>query len=157
MIRQAITVSLMLASCGVFAVGGGSDDWVGEYSYFESAGTTVGGSPIMMNIKLTIKNDDPKSKCILEASGYQTDETLYCTASATNNTLTLFFKSFDTGSTTNEFDVEPYKAGEKLFTLERKSISGKQDKFIPTWASYLPFGDGEAKAGEYFEKSPGTK
>jgi hypothetical protein len=46
--------------------------WVGEYVYETAAGQTAGGSPITMQLTLTVKNTGLNDACRFKAEGFQT-------------------------------------------------------------------------------------
>jgi hypothetical protein len=128
--------------------------WYGQYEYFSSGGETVGGSQIMLDITLKIDKQGGKESCQLNADGYQTYDRILCTTAVKNNRLTLQFKSYADGKIANEIGVERYKVGETLFSLEKSSATNdkKQNRYIPHWGAYTPFGIKRKNMKDYFEK-----
>lgn len=52
----------------------------------------------------------------------------------------------------NAIDLEIYKVGETLFTLEKVKAKNKEIHYVPHWASYTVFDD-MSKVKEYFKKT----
>jgi hypothetical protein len=148
---------LILGACMVATAcmaSNAENDWHGQYEYFASGGETVGGSQIMLDITLKIGKQGLKEICELELSGFQRYETLLCTAAINKNQMTIQFKSYEDGRIVNKSDVEVYKVGETLFSLEKYSATNekKQNRYIPRWGAYTPFGIKRKSMKDYFEK-----
>lgn len=145
----ALVMGLMIAACvGNDAIG----QWDGEYQYSAYGGQTGGGSPITMRLTLTIKKFSSNGSCLLHAAGFQTLETIVCTATENGKKLDVNFKSYDDGRVLNGYDVARYKVGELLFTLEEVEGKNKEIRYVPRWASYMVFDD-MSKVKEYFKKT----
>lgn len=126
--------------------------WSGEYRYEAYGGQTFGGSPITINMALTIKKSGSKESCLLHADGFQRLDRIICTANEKGNKLEVKFKSYSDGRTVNAIDLEIYKVGETLFTLEKVEGKNKEIRYVPRWGSYMVFDD-MSKVKEYFKKT----
>lgn len=124
--------------------------WDGEYSYGGYGGRTAGGSPIMMDITVSINSPKFKQACVFQAMGFQTDTNIFCTAAIKSDVLEVQFKSYDDGGILNGYGNERYKVGEVLLTL--KQPKDKKNQYAVRWGSYVPFDD-MSQADKYFEKS----
>ena len=146
-----LNVFMVATAC---MAGGTENVWYGEYSYYASGGQTAGGSQIMMDITLKIDKQGGKESCELNADGYQTYDRILCTTAMDKNRLTLQFKSYPDGKIVNPIGVVEYKVGETLFSLEKSTAKNekKQNRYIPHWGTYTPFGDERKNTKDYFEK-----
>lgn len=133
---------------------GKKNAWDGVYTFFASGGKTVGGSPIMLSMKLTIDSQHSDKGCRLNADGFQTYHRFICTYSVDKNQLRVAFKSYDNGKTVNEIGVTVYNVGQTLFTLEKEDANSanKSARYLARWGAYLPFGLERKNAKDYFEK-----
>ncbi len=122
--------------------------WDGEYQFAGLGGETGGGSPIMMDITLTIKKSGSDGYCLLHADGFQTTDRIVCALTDTGNKLDVRFKSYEDGKILNGHNVAVYKVGEVLLVLEKAEGKDKKTRYIPHWASYVPF-DNMEKGGKY--------
>ncbi|MBI3561064.1 MAG: hypothetical protein HY080_05040 [Gammaproteobacteria bacterium] len=121
--------------------------WHGEYFYESAGGHTAGGSPITMEMTLTINKPEADDACLFHAVGFQTDMTIVCTVTASDNKLEVKFKKYGEAS----FLMIEYKIGEVLFSLEKVAVKGKESRYVPHWVSYEPFDD-MSNAKGYFKK-----
>ncbi len=130
------------------------NEWHGKYDSYVSGGKTAGGSPIMMSIKLKIEKQGSKEFCELHADGFQTNETIFCTTAMNKNQLMILFKSHEDGRIINRSDVEEFKVGETLFSLEKVATKNKKKpvRYITHWGAYTPFGLERKNVKDYFEK-----
>ena len=88
---------------------------------------------------------------VITSSGFQTDETLLCDAKVEGNRVELLFKSYPNGHTVNEYEVERYKKGARMLTLEISKLNGKT-RILTYWGAFTP-NDEHAKSGRvYFKK-----
>lgn len=133
-----LAIGLMVAACTTSAATG---PWDGEYQFAGLGGETGGGSPIMMDITLTIKKSGSDGYCFLYADGFQTTDRIVCSLTDNGNKLEVKFKSYEDGKILNGHNVAVYKVGEILFVLEKKEGKDKKIRYIPHWASYVPFDD----------------
>lgn len=141
-----LAVGLMIAACTANETVG---PWDGEYQFAGLGGKTGGGSPIMMEIILTINKSGSNEYCKLHMQGFQKDEIIFCLLTGSDNKLEVKFKTYGDGRVLNAYDVERYKVGEVLFVLEKAEGKDKKTRYIPHWASYVPF-DNMEKGGKYF-------
>jgi hypothetical protein len=125
--------------------------WPGRYEYVDSAGQTAAGTGIVVTYRLEISNAEP-SRAILRIVGFQTDQALRCSISATSGEMTARFLNYEDGGATNEFGVAVYQPGQALFTLE----PGKDTRDLVTnWLALKPAGI-HGSSGKYFEKARST-
>ena len=129
-------VSLMATACTADT---SVNPWQGEYQFSGLGGETAGGSPIMMEITLTINSPGSGNPCLFHAVGFQTLETIFCSTSVGGRKLDIKFKSYDDGRILNGYDVARYKVGEVLFSLEKEKGKDNITRYITHWASYVPF------------------
>lgn len=106
-----------------------------------SAGNNAADDAVI--VEYTLKYS--ANKCEIEIEGYQTSESIICSAKENSNELSVSFKSYANGSTKNIYDVEVYPAGSTLFRLINK------DGLKTKWEELTPDGI-EAKTGKYFVK-----
>lgn len=134
---------------------GGESAWNGEYTSYVSGGQTRGGSPIMMNITLTIDKHISAETCKIELSGFQTYESIFCTTALNNDRLVVMFKSHQDGRLVNRADVMVYKVGDILFSLDQGIVRGKKKtiRYLAHWGAYTPFGIDRKNVKDYFEKA----
>jgi hypothetical protein len=125
-IRRLVGI-LAFSACVLFAVPANSfaqPAWAGVFDYQQNAGQNVPGQAIIVDYRLNL-GTAAKPQCTLAMEGYQTDETIICTAFATGNGLAVLFKSYEDGSVLNKYGVAEYKPGGVLFTLFRSGPSIK--------------------------------
>jgi hypothetical protein len=118
-----ITVIFILSSQAF--VSQQSFKWEGEYLYQDQLGKTVGGSPIVVDMNLSIKVDD---SCLLVNNGYQVSGKIVCKAVSNSTGKQITFVSYDSGKIEKEYGVQQYQVGEVLFGLEQS-----QDIVLTTW------------------------
>ena len=124
-------------------------DWKGLYSFDENGGKNAGGAVILISHQLKIFDGGEGLAATLESNGYQTSTNLVCSAKVEGTRINIYFESYGED---NMF--EPYKAGDLLFTLEKKTLSGKT-KILTHWGKFTPAIPGNQKSGKvYFEKTP---
>jgi len=88
--------------------------WQGQYVYEADSGETVGGDSAAVTYSLRLD----AGKCLLEAKGYQTDETIICEHVTAGEKVLVKFVSYADGALTNAYGVEIYHPTELLFSLE---------------------------------------
>lgn len=144
-----LCVVLLIGAC---AAANSDSPWSGEYLYEAYGGQTFGGSPITIQMTLALKRNGSMESCLLSADGFQRLDRIICTTSDKDSQLEVKFKSYADGRTVNAIDLEIYKVGETLFTLEKVKAKNKEIHYVPHWASYTVFDD-MTKVKEYFKKS----
>ncbi len=65
--------------------------WYGEYFYETAGGHTAGGSPIVMELTLTIKKSGLGESCLFQAVGFQTYKKIVCTLTGNSDKLEVRF------------------------------------------------------------------
>ena len=121
-------------------------DWIGKYTFDENGGKNAGGTAILISHELSVFDDGEGGLAArLESNGFQTSVDVVCMAKVVGTKLQIYFQSYGED---NMF--EPYKAGDLLFTLERRS-----DKIILThWGKFTASIPKNEKSGKvYFEKT----
>lgn len=103
--------------------------WDGVYTYTHDGGRTAGGSPILVTWRLTLTPDG----CELHGEGFQTLETLACSAHPTAAGLEVRFLRYPPPGDGNRFGVQVYKPGQPLFVLSR---SGR--RLLTRWTGFTP-------------------
>lgn len=144
----ALCIGLMATAC---AANNSASPWNGEYIYEAYGGRTTGGSPIVIEMTLTIKKNGSDESCLLHADGFQRLDRIVCTTSEMGNKLEVRFKSYTDGRILNSIDLAIYKSGEALFVLEKTEGKDKVIRYVPHWASYMVFDD-MSKVKEHFKK-----
>lgn len=104
-------------------------NWAGSYEYTASLGRTTGGTGIVINYTITIRED---GSATIAATGYQTDDEIVCETRPQGKRIGLYFKSYPNGGDVNAFGTRLYKKGDFLLSLER--INGK--RFRARWGKY---------------------
>ena len=125
-------------------------NWTGTYHYNEALGRdgAGAGNAIFVDHTLTLK----PGVCLLEASGYQTDEHIRCKATQSGpGQMQIAFVSFADGKIANQYGVKQYRVGERLLTLSNRGA-----RMITTWQGYK-LNDEGAKPGVYFKRSRAAK
>ena len=103
---------VLLALChGAWAL----EAWDGTYVWQARYGQSKGGSPLVLDYRISLAGP----QCRIALDGYQTEETLLCTATADRSTLTLRFASHANGALTNAYGVAVYQPGQALLRLQR--------------------------------------
>lgn len=97
------------------------NQWIGKYSYDESAESLNGITSMVWIYYLNVsnlKNDDLSA--YIEIDGYQTSSRIRCRVKCNEEKMDLFFLNYGEG---NLFEI--YKPGDHLLALERKGSSLK--------------------------------
>jgi hypothetical protein len=123
-------------------------DWKGSYYFGEDGGKNAGGIAVLISHELEIFDGDEGLAATLESNGYQTSSELICTAKVVGAKLLIYFQGYGEN---NMF--EPYKQGDLLLTLERKTEKGKT-VLLTHWGKFTPAIPRNQKSGKvYFEKT----
>lgn len=126
--------------------------WVGNYLYVEDAGKNAGGSAMIIERKIKVEKKRAGVAVSIESEGYQTDEKLVCDTTFDGGKMTLLFRSYPNGKLTNDYDVQVYKKGAKLLSLQRTTANGR-NKILTFWGEFKP-NDERLKSGKvYFERT----
>ena len=123
--------------------------WSGAYEFVDSAGTTTGGTAVVVTYRLEVPGRP--SHGTLRITGFQRDEDIRCDVSATTTRMTVKFRSYASGRTTNEFGVSVYQAGQLLFSLQSSATA---NDIVTKWEGLKPDGV-QAESGRYFRKTGG--
>ncbi len=115
-------------------------DWRGIYFYEHEVGEGAGGISSFIEYTLTITDD----KCLLGIVGLQTDEQIICSPKKSGDSVSIAFKSYANGSTTNPLGIAVYSPDGTLF-----SLSNNKDGYITKWQDLVPDGTTEL-SGKYF-------
>ena len=107
-------------------------DWKGSYYFGEDGGKNAGGTAVLISHELEIFDGDEGLAATLESNGYQTSSELICTAKVEGPKLLIYFQGYGEN---NMF--EPYKQGDLLFTLERRTGKGKT-LLLTHWGKFTP-------------------
>ena len=139
-----VVIGLLLFSMPISA----QTDWIGSYSFSENGGKNAGGTAIFIEHELEVFDGGDGIVARLRSNGYQTSTDLICSVKADGPRLTISFQSYGED---NMF--EPYKPGDLLLTLERKTEKGK-GMILTHWGKFTPAIPRNSKSGKvYFEKS----
>jgi hypothetical protein len=145
----ALTIAIgYLVSPKTRAVAAEKEHWLGVYVYEASAGQPRGGTGMVVDYTLTIKNSTETPSAILQLEGFQTDETIYCDTAAGPGSLEVRFKNYANGETANKYGVEVYKPGEVLLILKRLQTG----VLITDWRALELPDLKPRKPGRYFKK-----
>jgi hypothetical protein len=121
--------------------------WVGRYEFSEDGGKNAGGTAIFIQHDLDIVEGDGGLIAFLKSNGYQTSKDLICTAKIENGRLNLYFESYGEDNV-----FEPYKKGDLLLGLERRTEKDKSP-LITHWGKFTAMIAKNEKSGRsYFEK-----
>lgn len=121
--------------------------WQGRYTYAWDGGRTAGGSAIVVEHSLTVAPSAKGGRCLIESTGFQTDERLGCRLAGDADAVHVTFASYGDGRLVNRFGVARYTPGEVLFVLTRKGAA-----ITTTWRGFTG-GEGQANAtGAFFRK-----
>lgn len=115
--------------------------WHGNYQYEAFLGENVAEDQII--IEYTLKLAD--KSCSVTREGYQTNETLICSAHENGEDLEIKFKSYEGGSITNIYGVSVYPPQSILFKLTKTD-----GELITTWGLMAP--DETNSSGKFFSK-----
>lgn len=116
--------------------------WQGNYRYEAEYGNTAGGTPVLVEYELALKDG---GHCQLSINGFQTSEEIACQTAQEGNGLAIQFQSYAEGSAKAPHGVATYQAGEVLFTLDRR-----EGKLITRWRSLHTLDLKRPKDGEMF-------
>ncbi len=105
--------------------------WYGDYSYTHNAGRTAGGSAIVITYTLHVGEDG----CRMQNDGYQTNESLLCTARMDGNTLRIGFRSYQSGAMVTNWGVQVYQPDQRLLSLVRA-----RGGIVTRWGAIAPDG-----------------
>jgi hypothetical protein len=122
--------------------------WDGTYTYAHREGKTAGGSAIALEYTVMLASP-PTPHCSISINGFQTSEDILCTTRIDEKGVTLLFKEYATGKTTNQYDVAVYKVGAPLLALSRDT----KGQPITTWHALVSKEDKPRPAGKYFLKT----
>ncbi|AMD93240.1 DUF5991 domain-containing protein [Desulfomicrobium orale] len=112
----------------------GTFDWSGVYQWEEAGGPRVNGLHSTVTYTLTVEPRDGALAAVLDATGFQTYESMLCEVVGDEDSLAVFFRSYADGKMENSYGVKIYDAGECLFTLKRAG-HGSQDSLLTYWGS----------------------
>ena len=142
--RKILLIAVGLLAFSLHA--NAQNDWKGTYSFDENGGKNAGGTTIFISHELTLFDGGEGLIARLQSNGYQTSSDLICTTKAEGSKLLIYFQSYGED---NMF--EPYKPGDLLFTLERKTEKGKP-VVLTHWGKFTPAIPKNSKSGKvYFE------
>ena len=125
-------------------------DWKGDYEFDENGGKNASGIAVVISHELSVFDDGEGGVAArLESNGFQTSSNLVCSAKVVGPKLMIYFQSY------GEDDMfEPYKAGDLLLTLERKTDKGKS-VVLTHWGKFTASIPRNEKSGKvYFTKEP---
>jgi hypothetical protein len=138
--------AVLILSCDAHAASNVVTEWQGTYVYHGNGGKTVGGSPVLLDIALTITRS---GDCRLTREGFQRDDELICFISKNNKGIDVLFKSYPDGKIENEYGVTVYKLGVRLFSL----FPGiKKGELTTEWGKLKPSFE-KIKRGAYFKRA----
>jgi hypothetical protein len=118
-------------------------DWSGRYVYTFGAGKNVAGTAMVVTYTLTLTG----SSCRFSAEGYQTDETILCSARPVPTGVDVAFKSYADGKTTDKYGNAVYSPGDPLFSLEKAG-----GKILTHWKGYPLPDEKPHPKGVYFTR-----
>jgi hypothetical protein len=131
-----VPILMLFAGCNNAA----NIDWRGTYLYEHEVGEGAGGISSFIEYTLTIADD----KCSLAIVGLQTDEQIICSTKTSGDSVSIAFKSYANGSTTNALGIDVYTVDGTLF-----SLNNNKDGYITKWQDLVPDGTKEL-SGKYF-------
>jgi hypothetical protein len=137
---KASACLLLALCCAAWA----ADSWDGQYAYTANYGKSAGGSSILLDYRITLSGQ----QCSVALDGFQTEETLVCTAEQQGPRLTLRFASHAGGALTNIHGVAIYQPGQTLVALERINARTLRT----TWLGLRGLDAESPKPGIYFRK-----
>lgn|GEM_PF-652880 len=117
--------------------------WDGTYVFEQALGPGAGGTQNFVTHTLTLSGPEG---CRLVAEGFQTDETIRCTAMPDGDRLLVSFVSFATGKVENRYGVKLYSVGQPLF-----AIAQTPNGLVTTWQGYAQAA-GDGAPGSAFNK-----
>lgn len=150
LVAKTLQIAVLLFSISIVA--SAQSEWKGSYYFGEDGGKNAGGIAVLISHELDIFDGAEGLAATIQSNGYQTSADLVCSAKAVGTKLMIYFESYGEN---NMF--EPYKPGDLLFTLERKTEKGKT-VILTHWGKFTPSIPKNAKSGKvYFEKTTDNK
>jgi len=147
-IKKFAVILFILTFVGSIAIKA-QTDWTGFYEFMEDGGKTAGGSAIIINHSIEIRESADGLMAIVQSNGFQTSVNLICTAKTENNKLMIYFADYGED---NMF--ESYKEGDLLLTLEKNN----KNEILTHWGKFQPSVDKNEKSGKvYFKKTTVSK
>ncbi len=117
--------------------------WSGRYGYEFGDGCNAAGTGVTVSYRLTLA----PGMCRFTAQGYQTDDTILCTAAPHANATDIRFKSYGDGKLTDKYGNPEYAVGDHLFMLEHDGA-----RLLTTWKGYPLPDDKPHPKGVYFKR-----
>lgn len=150
-ISRTLHISVLLVSIAIAA--SAQTDWKGSYTFEEDGGKNAGGTAVFISHELNVFDDGEVGLAAsLESNGYQTSSNLICIAKAVGTRLEIYFREYGED---NMF--EPYKAGDLLLTLEKKTEKGKEI-ILTHWSKFTASIPKNERSGKvYFKRVPVSK
>lgn len=130
-----------------FYLGKTDDSWKGKYIYEANLGRNAGGAAVAIAYEIEITSDNAVLGATITATGYQTDDALRCDTKTEGERINLYFNSYPDGGTKNQYDVELYKKGDLLLSLERVKVQNRM-RYRAVWGKY----NTDVKKSVYFKK-----
>jgi len=122
--------------------------WVGQYTFDEDGGKNAGGTAIFISHEINVMETDDGLIATLQSNGYQTSKDLNCRAKVEGSKLMIYFDSYGENNI-----FETYKPGDRLLTLELKTLKSKTE-LLTFWGKFLPLIPKNEKTGKtYFVRS----
>jgi hypothetical protein len=143
--RPILTAGLFTGATALAGLVGGAAEWDGQYVYEHSGGKTVGGSAVAVEYTVMIASP-PTPHCSISINGYQRSDELLCTVRADSKGVTLLFREYASGKTTNDYGVAVYPVGAPLLSFSRDA----RGTLITTWHKLVSDADKPRPAGRYF-------
>lgn len=148
MIKLSRILPIALVLFSVSAVALGQQAWIGDYIFDEDGGKNAGGTTIFISHELKIFESDGALKVMLQSNGYQTSIDIVGSAKLSGEKLMIHFESY---GESNMF--EPYKPGDLLLTLERKTEKGRSI-VLTHWGRFTPIIPRNSRSGKvYFQRA----
>jgi hypothetical protein len=122
--------------------------WKGTYTYEYSGGKSKPGTGIVVSYRLDVHPDNTPAPALLSISGYQVDETLICDLVEDAHSISVLFKSYESGEILNRFGVATYIPGQMLFRLDRTNKGGSTP--VTVWGELRP--DKSPVTGVFFKR-----
>jgi hypothetical protein len=118
--------------------------WVGQYTFEESAKNISGDGAQSWNYVIDVKEKDDKTLVAeIQVDGFQTLSRISADIKATGKNAEFIFNSYG-----KENMFEPYKKGDKLFTLELND----KNEIITNWNKMKPNVIDNQKSGKIMFK-----
>lgn len=123
--KEILLAALMLnySACTVSA------PFEGEYSCVEILGDAASPPVPVIEYVLKVAGD----RCEITANGFQTQESIKCSAVEKDGRLLINYRSYHDGSTKNAYGVSVYKNEESLLSIERDD-----QKLLTRWSAMWP-------------------